>query len=150
MAFLFCAAIPRITYDGGIGMGIRITSAEGVVNAYLLGDIDHHTAKEMRAVIDDALESGSPKLLVLDFRDVSFMDSSGIGLVMGRYKAVQAIGGELRIANPAAHIRRVMRLAGLDRLAAIEDAAKPSKSSAKDDNRQSSTDNGGQTDESKQ
>lgn len=129
-------------------MGVRITVEEGVVNARLIGDIDHHTAKDMRREIDEALERANPALLVLDFRDVSFMDSSGIGLVMGRYKAVQALGGELRVANPAGHIRRVMRLAGLDRLSVFEDGKKaaPEQKSGKADG-DSNDDNGGKTDE---
>ena len=66
-------------------MGIKIESSGQTVTAYLDGEIDHHSAREMRETIDRELESGNVKLLILDFRDVTFMDSSGIGLVMGRY-----------------------------------------------------------------
>ena len=58
-------------------------------------------------------------MLVLDFKNVSFMDSSGIGLVMGRYKTVSEIGGELAIINTSPGIGKVMRLAGMERLAKI-------------------------------
>lgn len=140
-------------------MGIRITTADEIVNAYLVGDIDHHTAKEMRTEIDNAVERTGPKLLVLDFKDVSFMDSSGIGLVMGRYKAMEGIGGELRITNPSTHIRKVMRLAGLDRLAVIDNQAgaprpKPPQNTTPQSREENSdtgtttTDIGGQTHES--
>lgn len=90
------------------------------MTAYLSGEIDHHTAKEMRETIDYALESSLPETLALDFKDVTFMDSSGIGLVMGRYKLMQSIGGTISVRNVSDHIRRVMRLAGLDKLAVIE------------------------------
>lgn len=100
-------------------MSVRLKIDDKEVTAYLIGDIDHHTAKDMREEIDNCLERGRPKLLNLDFRDVSFMDSSGIGLVMGRYRLMQELDGEVRIYNVSSHIKRVMRLAGLDRLAQI-------------------------------
>lgn len=66
-------------------MNVTIESSGSVVIAYLIGEIDHHTAGEVREKIDDTLMLVKPKTLILDFKNVSFMDSSGIGLVMGRY-----------------------------------------------------------------
>ena len=66
------------------------------------------------------MESSLPEILVLDFKDVTFMDSSGIGLVMGRYKLMQSMDGELRIQNVSSHMKKVMRLAGLDKLATFD------------------------------
>ena len=80
-------------------MSVKIEVNGEVVVAYLSGDIDHHTAKPMREEIDKAVESNMPTLLVLDFKDVSFMDSSGIGFVMGRYRIVQSYGGKLEVFN---------------------------------------------------
>lgn len=105
-------------------MSVRISLTDESLTAYLSGEIDHHSAKPIRDEIDQAAERGRPKDMVLDFRDVSFMDSSGIGLVMGRYALMQGMGGKLRAVNMSTHIRRVMRLAGLDRLAVMETAAK--------------------------
>ena len=65
-------------------MPVKITVSGEVVTAFLDGEIDHHTASVIRNEIDAAVEKNMPTLLVLDFRDVSFMDSSGIGLVLGR------------------------------------------------------------------
>lgn len=97
------------------------TNIDGeVLKARIVGDIDHHTAKNIREKIDGVIERCAPKLLVMDFREVSFMDSSGIGLVMGRYKAMDSLGGGLKITNPSPQIRKVMHLAGLDRLAIVE------------------------------
>lgn len=90
------------------------------MRALIAGDIDHHSAREMRQAIDLGLERVRPKELILDFKDVTFMDSSGIGLVMGRYKQMQALGGSLQVVNLSAHIRRVMVLAGLDKLAVLK------------------------------
>lgn len=86
----------------------------------LSGEIDHHSVSAMRQDIDDAIERQQPKKLVLDFSGVTFMDSSGIGLVMGRYKLVSSLGGGISIVNTPKNLRKVMRLAGLDRLAQID------------------------------
>ena len=101
-------------------MAVRIEKDENSMTAYIQGEIDHHSATEIREAIDFAAESSLPGLLVLDFRDVTFMDSSGIGLVMGRYKLMQSMGGELHLKNISNHIQKVMRLAGLDKLAVID------------------------------
>lgn len=98
---------------------LRTESSPEVVTAWLSGEIDHHSAKEMRETIDREIERWRPTLLILDFRDVSFMDSSGIGLVMGRYKNMSFIGGEVRVTNCSPCIYKVMKVAGLDRLAEI-------------------------------
>ena len=101
-------------------MSVKITVNGEVVTAYLDGEIDHHTASIMRNEIDAAVEKNIPTMLVLDFRDVSFMDSSGIGLVMGRYKVLKPLGAELHVTNTSPQIGKVMRLAGLDRLAKMD------------------------------
>jgi stage II sporulation protein AA (anti-sigma F factor antagonist) len=101
-------------------MSIRIESDGETVTAFLEGEIDHHTATEMRQVMDAELLSGTVKLLIMDFRDVTFMDSSGIGLVMGRYRQIQYNDGQLQIINTSPQIYKVMRIAGLQRLAVIE------------------------------
>jgi len=105
-------------------MPVRITVAEENITAYLSGEIDHHNAKGIREEIDEAASRSYPKELILDFRDVTFMDSSGIGLVMGRYSLMQELSGQLKVVNLSGHISKVMKLAGLDRLAVIESVKK--------------------------
>ena len=105
-------------------MPTRLDVKENVVTAFLSGEIDHHTAKKIRDEIDNAVEVNKPSTLVLDFGEVGFMDSSGIGLVMGRFKTMQAVGGKIVVQNPSLHIKKVMRLAGLDRIANIQENAK--------------------------
>lgn len=100
-------------------MSVKILEEENRTVAVLSGEIDHHTAKILRTEIDFALRENQPHELILDFSDVDFMDSSGIGLVMGRYKLMQELDGKVTVKNPSAHIRKVMRLSGIDRLASI-------------------------------
>lgn len=101
-------------------MAVTIETSGGVMSAYLEGDIDHHTAKEIRDEIDHNVQKVKPNLLILDFRGVSFMDSSGIGLVMGRYRLLQITKAKLEIANVSPQTKKVMKLAGLDKLAVIK------------------------------
>ncbi|MDR1892910.1 MAG: anti-sigma factor antagonist [Oscillospiraceae bacterium] len=108
-------------------MPVRIETNGEVVTAYLEGELDHHSAKAIREEVDMAIFKDSPTLLVLDFRDITFMDSSGIGLIMGRYRVMSGLGGEVHVANPSPQIAKVMKLSGLDRLAQINPAMKGSK-----------------------
>ena len=70
-------------------MSVKIINDENKLTAVLSGEIDHHIAKELRRDIDFAVREFQPEELVLDFAEVGFMDSSGIGLVMGRYKLMK-------------------------------------------------------------
>lgn len=101
-------------------MGVELLTEGPEMTALLSGDIDHHTAKEIRETIDAKAEEGKPQLLKLDFQQVDFMDSSGIGLIMGRYKLMQTLGGNLRVVNVPNYIARVIRLSGLDKLGVLE------------------------------
>lgn len=104
---------------GLIKLGVQIIARGQTVCAKLLGDIDHHSAKEMRCEIDIAVNENDATELILDFSAVTFMDSSGIGLVMGRYKLMSERQGRLVIASTPAYISKVMRVAGVNRLAKI-------------------------------
>lgn len=101
-------------------MSVRLNINGGVLTAYLEGELDHHTAKDIREQIDLAIDRNMPSLLILDFRDLTFMDSSGIGLVMGRYRKMSEIKGEIHVINTSPQVYKVMKLSGLDRLALIQ------------------------------
>lgn len=101
-------------------MSVEINVTGEVVTAYLGGELDHHSAKEMREAIDNSVDLNMPTLLVLDFRNISFMDSSGIGLVMGRYRNLMKTGAQLHITGASPQIYKVLKLAGIERLAKLE------------------------------
>ncbi len=105
-------------------MSVRITLTEESLTAYLSGEIDHHSARPIREEIDAAAVRSQPQEMFLDFKDVTFMDSSGIGLVMGRYSLMQELSGKLFVVNMSSHISKVMKLAGLDRLSVMENGGK--------------------------
>lgn len=98
----------------------RISMRENEVTVYLIGDIDHHTAKEIREVTDSVVQLKKPGVLRLDFSGVTFMDSSGIGLVMGRYRMMLLYGGQVKAVNVPNTLERIMNLSGLGSLNIIE------------------------------
>ena len=77
----------------------------------LRGEIDHHSAQTLRREIDAQIDARLPELLTLDFSGVTFMDSSGVGLILGRGRHIRALGGRLTVQNPPAAIRRMLDLA---------------------------------------
>lgn len=100
-------------------MSAKLEYTRKEIRVYLDGEIDHHSASLIRAGIDDAIILRRPRLLVLDFGEVSFMDSSAIGLVMGRYKLMKNHDGQIRVENLSASAYKVMKLAGIERLGEI-------------------------------
>ena len=101
-------------------MNVNLQGDREALTAFLEGEIDHHSARYFRETIDAKVAACGPKLLVLDFSGITFMDSSGVGLVMGRYRTMQQQGGELRVQGARGSIRRVLVLSGLDKLVSIE------------------------------
>ncbi len=104
-------------------MNVTIEASGSIVIAYLIGEIDHHTAADVREKIDSIIKFKKPNHLILDFRNVTFMDSSGIGLVMGRYRLLQSISQSagLEIKNVTPQTKKIMELAGLGRIAIIKE-----------------------------
>ncbi len=97
-------------------MVIRMGTDQSGLTVWLSGELDHHAARELREQIDSAIERSAAKRLRLDFSGVTFMDSSGIGLIMGRYRLMQSRGGSLTVIGASERLRRVMKLAGLEKL----------------------------------
>lgn len=101
-------------------MGVRLILKDGILTAVLSGEIDHHSAREIRSEIDDTVSRVKPKRLILDFGGVQFMDSSGVGLVMGRCKLMQIWSGTVEIVNLPPKIERIVSLAGLNQLCTVK------------------------------
>ncbi len=97
-------------------MPVTFDHRDGVLTASISGDLDHHTAASIRESIDQMAESAMPKVLILDFGGVGFMDSSGIGLIMGRYKLMDSMGGSVQVEHASPQLQKIIRLAGLSLL----------------------------------
>ena len=105
-------------------------TAGSILSVRIRGEIDHHTAAGIRQGIDRVLFERRPKRLILDLSAVSFMDSSGLGLIMGRFSVMKELGGEMTVWNPSRETRSILTLAGMERLVRIE---YPSGTSPEDD-----------------
>lgn len=99
---------------------INTNYKDEVLTIYLQGEIDHNKATNLRASIDSQANALRPKTLELDFSKVSFMDSSGIGLIMGRYRTMGLIGGKLKVINVPKNIDRVISLSGISALGVLK------------------------------
>ena len=99
----------------------EIEFCDDVLVVVLKGEIDHHNAVKVRGDIDELIYEKKPRKTVLDLGLIDFMDSSGLGLIMGRYALMQRIGGELTLKNPNERILKIFELAGLGRIIKIEE-----------------------------
>lgn len=79
-------------------------------------DIDECCAQKIRRRLDSEIERYMPKEVIFDFNNVTFMDSAGIGLLIGRYKLVTMLGGKVRITNINTTIRKIFEMSGILRI----------------------------------
>lgn len=94
-------------------MYLKINKEQNILIVGLNGELDHHSTEEVRNKIDDRLDRDKIKTLILDFSGVTFMDSSGIGVVIGRYKKMSMRDGSLLIASINNNVKKVFELSGL-------------------------------------
>ncbi|MEE0944397.1 MAG: anti-sigma F factor antagonist [Clostridia bacterium] len=83
------------------------------------GELDHHLATKIRSQIDAAI-SKEWKNIIFDFSKLTFMDSSGIGMIMGRYKKIQKFEGKLVIVAPKPQVKRILEISGLFNIITLE------------------------------
>lgn len=99
-----------------------------VINNYLMirlpDEIDHHKSVDISSKADRYIMSGRVENVVFDFERTSFMDSSGIGIILGRYKKVSCFGGKVYAVNADSRIRRILLMSGLENMVEIMDTKK--------------------------
>lgn len=79
----------------------------------LSGELDHHCAEKVREDLDALLSDVEIKRMVFDMKGLTFMDSSGIGVIIGRYKTLKRRNGSLAVTNLNAHMDRIFKISGL-------------------------------------
>ena len=95
---------------------VIFSQQEGELIARIGSDIDHHSAKRMREKIDDKLFEVRPHILTIDFSAVGFMDSSGLGLILGRVEKASTLHISVRLCGASPTIMKLIRLGGLERV----------------------------------
>lgn len=85
----------------------------------LKGELDHHTSIELRERINILMEEYAITNIVFNMKELEFMDSSGIGVILGRYNQVKRLGGVIVLCHLTATIERIVRLSGLYKIVVI-------------------------------
>ena len=85
-------------------------------------EIDHHTTEKIRRKLDDDITRFMPGKVIFDFNKVSFMDSAGIGMIIGRYKMVSMLGGTVEMKNVKESIRKIFEMSGVVKIIPIIDS----------------------------
>jgi len=93
--------------------------SDGELRVFLQGEITRHSVASTREAIDEKIQELRPQNLIIDLADAPFIDSSGLGLIMGRYQRMQELGGTLTVANPNAEHQKIFKAAGLNKLVKI-------------------------------
>ena len=97
-------------------MNISCNERNGNLVVKIQGEIDHHTADDIRFEIEKALYKTNTKNIIFDFSQVGFMDSSGIGMIIGRYKELKKIGGQVFAINISSEVNRIFDISGLKKI----------------------------------
>lgn len=94
-------------------MKLKFIKRNRTLVVQMTGEIDHHTCEVLRSEVDHALERMGGKNIVFKMGGVSFMDSSGIGVIIGRYKNIQSLGGRIAVAEANERLEQIFQLSGL-------------------------------------
>jgi len=97
---------------------------QGSVTVVVAGELDHFAAPQIRAMLDDVLSDEEIMHLRLDLENLTFMDSSGIGVLLGRLRTLQNRGGSMSVVNLQPSVEKLFRLSGLHRVISVESVRK--------------------------
>ena len=97
-----------------------VENRDGEMRVTLRGEMDHHNAVALRGEIDTLIYTERPKRVIIVLSEIGFMDSSGLGFIMGRYALLQKLGGDLLLENPNERVSKIFELAGLGRIIKIK------------------------------
>lgn len=100
---------------------LALNISDDILKAELIGDMDHHGVSTVREKIDDAVYRYMPKTLEIELSSVEFIDSSGLGLILGRYAKTNELGIELVLSNPSARTKRLLIMTGIDKMIKIKE-----------------------------
>ena len=92
---------------------------ENCLTIFLPGELDHHNAEEIRKRSDYLIDQNHIRYVIFDFTDTTFMDSSGIGVIMGRYKRIYMLGGEVCAVHTSERMKKKLTMSGVTRIMQI-------------------------------
>lgn len=101
-------------------MEIKVNSTDRNLLLEFSGELDHHGAKDAIRELEQAIDAALPRRLILDFAGVTFMDSSGIAVLLRAQRRVQNLGGSILVCHVPPQAKRVLDAAGIGRLITIQ------------------------------
>ena len=102
-------------------MNIKYKKEDKTLLMEITEDIDHHFAENIRREADNEIIRYMPRKVIFDFSNVSFMDSAGIGMIIGRYKMMKMLGGTLEMTNVKKSVKKIFEISGITRIIPISD-----------------------------
>lgn len=102
-------------------MEINYSKKDKLLKVEITEEIDHHIVEKIRRKVDDEITRHMPRKTVFDFDRVSFMDSAGIGMIIGRYKMMKLIGGEMEIVNISPNVKRILEMSGINKIISMKE-----------------------------
>lgn len=99
-------------------MQIRRERAGTTLVMHLAGDLDEKTSADFRSHVDRAIDEGTDHLILV-LRELTFIDSSGLGVLIGRYRHLLRQGGRVSLVEPRSHVESLLEIAGIPRLMPI-------------------------------
>lgn len=100
-------------------MKVTYNDKDKFLRLQITEEIDHHSSEKIRTRADFEIQKYIPKKLTLDFENVNFMDSAGIGLILGRYKMMNMFGGSMEITKVCPSVKKVLEMAGVTKIIPI-------------------------------
>ncbi len=97
-------------------MEVKLLGEKRALLVKVEGELDHHIAEKIKAEVDDKMRSTNAVNIIFDFSGLSFMDSSGLGVIMGRYKKARTLGGKVIVYGVNAGVLRIMEMSGLSQI----------------------------------
>jgi len=103
-------------YKGGILLETQYLKEDKILRFKITEELDHHGVEKLRRKADYEIERYIPRKVVFDFDNVSFMDSAGIGLILGRYRNISTLGGKLEVVNVSDTVKKILIMSGVNKL----------------------------------
>lgn len=108
--------------EGNVSLSISLEVKQDVLCIRLEGELDHHAAEELRTEVTMMLEKKQIHHIILNLESLSFMDSSGLGVILGRYKHIKSLGGEMVVCAISPAVKRLFEMSGLFKIIRLEES----------------------------
>ena len=104
-------------------MNVNYETEDKLLLLEITEEIDHHVVEQIRRKADYEITRYMPRKVVFDFSHVTFMDSAGIGMVLGRYKMMKMLGGSLEMINVSPMLKKIFEMSGITKICPIKEAS---------------------------